>query len=312
MLVVIWALRLVRAIRHLAAEDSTDRPAEVLRLATRRLPVDRAAWGEAMLAELCEPSDPRGRWRFSLGCVRTATAMRVRATLAGHDRGGDAMRAVLLGTVLAAGALTVYGLVRYPALSSRSGAGSSGAGLVAMLAIDAVSLLTLLRGAAPQVRRARRLGLVGGIVVGVAWLVVLSPGDLKSWVAVPLLIALACPAVVAADTARRRGAARTAAGSPTAAAAWTGIVGGLVVFVVWATATYLRGGRPYDAQLVRDFHRSGAHDLATYAIAGNLDSAVGLLVVIPIVCIALGSVPRLTAVSADGRGFHGRRHRPRQ
>jgi hypothetical protein len=297
MLVVIWALRLARAIRHVAAEHGADRPAAVLRLATRRLPVDRAAWGEAMLAELCEPSDLRRRWRFSLGCVRAATAMRIRASLVGRDRGGNAMRAVLLGSVFAAGALIVYGLVRYPGLPGSTGAGSAGAGLVAMLAIDAVLLLSLLRGATPQATRARRLGLIGGIVVGVAWLVVLDPAGLKSWVAFPLLIALACPAAVAADTARRSGPAATAAGTPTAAALWTGVVGGLLVFVVWATTTYLRAGRPYDAQLVRDFDHSGAHDLATYAIAGNLDSAVGLLAVIPIVCLALGSLPRRRAAA---------------
>jgi len=231
--------------------------------------------------------------------------MRIRATLVAGSRGGKPTRAVLLGTVIAAGALTVYGLVRYPALRASADAEAAGAALAAMLAIDAVLALTLLRGTTPQDGRARRLGVIGGIVVGLAWFAVLGPGPLKAWVVVPLLIALGCPAVVAAVTARGSAA-------PTAAAVWTGVGGGLVVFVGWATATYLRAGRPYDAQLVRDFHRSGAHDLATYAIAGNLESAVGLLVGIPIVCLALGSLARLATAGDLGRTLSAHRAAPRR
>jgi hypothetical protein len=76
----------------------------------------------------------------------------------------------------------------------------------------------------------------------------------------------------------------------TRAALWSGIVGGLVVFIVWVAATYLGDGRPYDPALVRDFHRSGAHDLATYAVSDDLGSGLFLLVVIPVVALALGSL----------------------
>ena len=66
--------------------------------------------------------------------------------------------------------------------------------------------------------------------------------------------------------------------------------GGLLVFTVWMTATYARDGRPYDAQLLRDFHRSGAPDLATLAIADALASALTLLILIPLVALAFGSL----------------------
>jgi hypothetical protein len=147
-----------------------------------------------------------------------------------------------------------------------------------------------------QYVRARRHGLIAGPVVAAAWLVVLAPPTtlLKQWVIVPLTIAVLVPAGVAALTARHTQDRAVAS----RAAAWTGVVGGLLVFVIWTTATILRDGGPYDPQLIRDFHASGAHDLATYAITGNLNTALGMLAIVPIVCIAFGS---LAAVTATGR-----------
>jgi hypothetical protein len=62
------------------------------------------------------------------------------------------------------------------------------------------------------------------------------------------------------------------------------------VFIVWVTVTYANAGGPYDAGLVRDFHKSGAHDLATYAVGDNLGSGLVLLLMIPTVALALGSL----------------------
>ena len=36
--------------------------------------------------------------------------------------------------------------------------------------------------------------------------------------------------------------------------------------IVWVSATYADAGGPYDAGLVEDFRKSGAHDLTTYAV----------------------------------------------
>ena len=63
------------------------------------------------------------------------------------------------------------------------------------------------------------------------------------------------------------------------------------------TTTYANDGRPYDAGTLRDFHHSQAHDLATYAVSDNLGSGLVLLLVIPTVAIAVGS---LTARFACG------------
>ena len=73
---------------------------------------------------------------------------------------------------------------------------------------------------------------------------------------------------------------------------------GLTVFISWVTVTYADAGRPYDAGLVRDFHASGAHDLATYAISDDLGSGLVMLLVVPTVALALGSLSaRLSATT---------------
>ena len=99
----------------------------------------------------------------------------------------------------------------------------------------------------------------------------LSPtSGLKTLVAIPLAVALVGPAGIGALAARRTGQASDG----TLAALWTAIVGGLLVFAIWVTATYADAGRPYDTGLVHDFKQSGATDLATYAVGDSLGSAL--------------------------------------
>jgi len=259
----------------------------MLALAVRGLPADRAAWGQAMLVELDEVRGARARRRFSFGCIRAATAMRIKAAFSPRDRGGEGARTVVLSTVAAAFVLGAFGFVRYPGLRAGAGAWVAGGSLLVLLLGHAACALTLSRGTTPEAAAARRHGLVGGLGVGAAWLVVLAPTALlKAWVAVPLGIALLVPAVVAASTRRALGDARAASG----AALWSGIVGGLFAFIVWLAATYARDGGPYDPQLIRDFDRSGAHDLATYAVGDNVGVALGLLVIVPTVALAVGSL----------------------
>jgi len=50
----------------------------------------------------------------------------------------------------------------------------------------------------------------------------------------------------------------------------------------------LTGGRPYDPGMIRDFHTSGASDLATYAVGDNLGAAMGLLLLTPALAALLG------------------------
>ena len=203
-----------------------------------------------------------------------------------HERGGGGLRAVIGAGVSAAMALGGYGLVRYPGLRSGDASIAAVAFVALLLAYGAVTL-TLSRGRGSPEIVARRNGLVGGVVIGAAWLVILSPtGALKQWILVPLMVALLGPGCVAALAAH----AGKYVVAGTRAALWSGIVGGLLVFTVWMTATYARDGRPYDAQLVRDLPHSGAPDLATLAVSDALASALTLLVLIPLVAVAVGSL----------------------
>ncbi len=197
------------------------------------------------------------------------------------------MRALTLAGIACAVALVAYGIVRYPDLRSTARFWPSVATFAVVAFAYAAATLALSSSAAPHGGLARRYGLVGGLVVGAAWFLVFAPTDLlKAWVAVPLAVALLGPACVSALAGR---AARDATAAKQAAL-WSGLVGGLVVFAGWSTMTYARDGRPYDAGLLREFHRSGAPNLAAYAVGDQLGSGLVLLILVPVVALALGSL----------------------
>ena len=190
--------------------------------------------------------------------------------------------------------------MHYPELRSDSGTWISLACFLLVLVVYALIALALSGKNTRHATIASRYGLSGGLLIGSAWFLVFAPTSLfKGWVALPLLIVLLGPACIAALAARSANDARTG----TQAALWSGIVGGLAAFLIWVTATYLRDGRPYDPGLVRDFHQSGAHDLATYAVSDNLGSGLVLLLIVPIVALAFGSLTaRLAAGPTTSRG----------
>jgi hypothetical protein len=285
------AVRILRAAR---VDDSRDRAAVVLALAIRSLPAGRTDWGRAMLGELDEAQGSWARWRFSLGCAKAVTALRIRESLGGSHRDGAFVRTVVLGAVAAALALGGYGLLRYPLLGTGDGSWAAVLTLLAVLLGYVVCALGLSRGMTPGAVVARRYGLLGGVAIGVSWLVVIFPtAPLKEWVFAPLAIAMLGPASVAALTRHATRDAKAAS----AAGMWCGLVGGLVVFVIWVTATYLQDGRPFDPQLIRDFHASGAPDLTAYAVSDNIGGAFGMLVTIPTVALAVSSLAARTATS---------------
>jgi hypothetical protein len=237
-----------------------------------------------MSAELGGVCGARARWSFGLGCARTAVAMRMRAALLARDRGGNGLRALLLAAIAASAVLALYGPVRYPGLRTGDSWLAFTVFLVCMLAYGAAAL-SLSRGRGPAVARARGHGLAGGLVVGGSWLLILLPLS-KALFFVPLAVALVAPIVVALIA----GHLSKDAGVGRAAALWSGLVGGLLVFITYVTVTYAGDGRPYDAQTVQAFHASGARDLVTYAVADDLGGALSMLVIIPVVALALGSL----------------------
>jgi hypothetical protein len=288
----------LRAVRSVGSGLRGDRPAAFLRFAVRGLAADGEDWGRAMCSELEHVRGTRARWRFSLGCVWAVELIRARATIRRPAGGALGMRALALAGIAGALILAAYGLVAYPGLRSSSGVWPSTAAFVAVMVAYAVIALALSSGASKHERLARRYGLGGGAAVGAAWFLIVSPtAAFKGWVAIPLAVALLGPACVAAAAGRSARDAKTA----THAAAWSGIVGGLLAFVVWVSATYVRAGRPYDSGLLRDFHRSGAPDLATYAVGESLGSGIVLLILVPTVALALGSFTgRLAARPSRG------------
>ena len=247
-----------------------------------------------MRNELGHVGGVRARWRFSVGCARATALIRTRATVSRPAPGTASIRAVVFAGIAAAVGLAAYGLVHYPGLRSDSSTWVSLASFLALLAGYALITLALSGNQTDQASVACRYGLAGGLVIGAAWFVILAPTSiLKSWVAFPLVIVLLGPACVAALVGRSARDPRMGA----RAALWSGIVSGLTVFTIWVTATYLSNGRPYDPGLLRDFQQSGAHDLATYAVSDNLGSGLVLLLIVPLIALALGS---LTAHLATG------------
>ena len=282
-LAVTFALpALVRALRVRGGADG-DRPRLLLVLAVRGLRADRVDWAQAMLVELDQVEGRRERWQFSLGCAWAAVRIRVQFP----EPGGALLRSVVYGCAAIALVLVGYGFVQYPGLRSEPNVWGAMIVFVATLFVYTALTVFLSRGATERSVAARRYGLTGGLAVGAGWLLGISPPSaLKGWVFLPLLVALLGPAIVAAVAGHRAGDSHTG----TLAALWSGLVGGLTVFIVWVTVTYTNAGGPYDSGLVTDFHRSGAPDLATYAVSDNLGSGLVLLLMVPTVAVALGTL----------------------
>jgi hypothetical protein len=144
---LLWRVWWRRAGARLSALDG---PGWLLAAAAATLPADRRDWGAAMAAELAQLPDGPARWRFAVGCARTAVfpPRDHRAALA--VTGGLALAAVVAsalvtGAVLPAGrvfALTLVGLLGGLAVLvvARRGRGRAGAGLgVAGLALAGVA-----------------------------------------------------------------------------------------------------------------------------------------------------------------------------
>jgi hypothetical protein len=281
---------IIRALGS-SGEGEPDRARLLLACAVCGLPPDRAGWAQAMLVELDQVEGRRERWRFSLGCIWVALRLRARS----GEPGGALLRVLVLGAATVSAALVGYGLVRYPGLRSEPTIGGAMTVFLATLFLYAAITILLARGVTQRASAARRYGLVGGIAVAAGWVFGIHPPyALKGWVFVPLLFALLGPCLVAALAERRC----RESGAGIRAALWSGIVGGLTVFIIWVTATYVSNGGPYDPGLVRDFHTSGAHDLATYAVSDNLGSGLVLLLMVPTVALALGSMSaRLAAAT---------------
>jgi hypothetical protein len=60
-------------------------------------------------------------------------------------------------------------------------------------------------------------------------------------------------------------------------------------------------GRPYDRYVIAEYHRSGAPNLATYAVGDNLSGAVVMLLAVPVFAVASGALGAWLATHPSAR-----------
>ena len=272
---------------------TVDLSSRVLAAAVRLLPADRAQWGRAMVAELSHLHGRIARRRFVAGCLRAILLA---------PRGQDAPGRSLVGVVAAAAAgcvgLVAYGLVHYPGLRAGPGVWFATAAFLTAVAaylLTAVVIVGRLTGPRP---RLLQLALLGGPAIAVLWWLVgvAATSSLVSGVLPVVLIPLGSLALGGAAAWRGRSAAEGCQVVLLAA-----LLAGLLVFLGWVGAAVLTGGQPYDPGLVRDFHASGAPDLATYAVDDDLGAGMMLLLLVPLLTWTLGSVGASLTAGRRGR-----------
>jgi hypothetical protein len=135
-----------------------DGPLRLLQWAAGLLPADRVDWGQAMLGELDRIDDRSGRWRFALGCVAGVVLL--------PPWGSNGPMAVLVAAALGSAVVFGIGFVHFELATNPWN--------WVMLAILAALVMSSLVAVSVQLRRPGvvRLGLIGGLFVAAAWLVV--------------------------------------------------------------------------------------------------------------------------------------------
>jgi len=135
-----------------------DGPLRLLQWGVGLLPGDRVDWGQAMLGELDRIEGRLARWRFTLGCVA--------GVVLSPPWGSDGPMVVLVATAVGSAVVFGIGFVHF-------GLDTNPWNWVT-LAILVVLVMSSLVTVSVQVRRpgVARLGLVGGLFVAAAWLVV--------------------------------------------------------------------------------------------------------------------------------------------
>ena len=251
-----------------------DAPMRLLRWATGLLSARRAEWGRAMLGELAHIEGRARRWRFTIGCIGAALLL---------PPWGRAAGAVLAMVAVAIGSLGVYAsvIIRY-----RLGASSLiGAAIVATFLLSFVlAAVVLLRRPGVAVP-----GLLGGLVVAVAWMAAsgftFSNIIVRVWPvwALPLLF-IVVPAAVGGVGTLWGGSA--AAGRRTARLAGISAGVGVYLYGTLAVAVFGAGGPPDDSGFS-----------ATYTINDRLgNNLIFYLALLPLVTATFGwSAAALTA-----------------
>src|SRR5690242_9505491 len=256
-----------------------DVPARLLRWAAGLLSAQRAEWGQAMLGELDHIDGWGRRWRFAAGCASAALL------LPPWGRAAAAVWGMVTVAVGAAGLYTAL-VVRY--------------GLGAWSWVFAAVVLVLLAGctlAACMLVRQPGIavpGLLGGLLVALAWLVPYGYTFYGLIVAVPPFWVLLTQVLVVPLLA---GAAGTLWGGSAAAgrriARLAAFSAGLVLFLYGTLAVAVIGA-------------AGAQIDATWTVSANVDDRLGnnaifYLWFLPLITAALGWAAATATAAAGAR-----------
>jgi hypothetical protein len=256
-------------------EVRDDVPARLLRWAVGLLAARRAEWGQAMLGELDHIDGWGRRWRFAAGCAGAVLL------LPPWGRGATAVWAMV---AVAAGSAGVYASV---ALRYRLGAWSWVFAAVVLVLLAGCALAAGLVMRQPGVALP---GLLGGLLVALAWMAPYGFTFYGLIVAVPPLWAVLAQAFVVPLLV---GVTGTLWGGSAAAgrriARLAGFSAGLGLFLYGTLAVAVIGA-------------AGAQIDATWTVSANVDDRLGnnaifYLWVLPLITAALG----WAAAAATGR-----------
>jgi hypothetical protein len=276
---------IVRAVRR-----DGDTARYLLTLACNGLPAGRTAWGHAMRTELTYIEGRAARWRFALGGIRAATNART----IGRLRTQPGLALVLAGLLTAAG-LTVTALVTYPSLRTSPKIRPFLIVTIVVFAIYVALAVASASDTRTAAHRARRYGLLTGAILAVPWFVFAA-----GWWnlhGTPLILAILIPVVAAAAATRVAGSSR--AGISTVL--WAGLIAGIAVFIGFTIDGFATANGPYDAGQLSEYARSGNPDPTAYWMGEDLAAAVLLLMIIPCLTIASGTVGAVIANAGNVR-----------
>lgn len=264
------------------AGEVSDVPQRLLAASVALLAADRAEWGQAMIGELDRLTTRGERWRFVLGCARATVLLPPRRAAPGR-----LIVTVVTTAAVACVGLVGYGLARYPDLITGARTWVSVAAFLAVLAGYTVTASVIVGRLDQPALGAVRVALMGATLIAAFWIVIGVTASFggSDYLATLLLLALPLASLTVGALGTWRG--RTAS-TGRRAAVLMALGAGMLVFLLRVSDTLLTGGRPYDPGMVRDFHSSGTHDLAAYAVNDNMGSAMMLLLLVPMLALLFG------------------------
>lgn len=270
--------RTVRAVAEARRGNPGDPVRALLALACRHLPADRVDWGRALIAELDSLDPAAARWRFALGGVRAAMLAR----LTGRGTGRPGVTMLMLGILVCAG-LVVTALAAYPALRADRKIPLFLVAMVVILAGYAGLARARARDTGAEAATARRVGLISGAVLAIAWVVATT-----AWwhlYSAPFVLAALAPVAIGGFVARSHG--RRAG---IASVVWAGLAAGLAVFITLAIDAFATAAGPYDAGQLAEYARSDATTISAYWMGEDLGVSLALLLLIPCLTVVVGAL----------------------